>query len=138
MEKGHETGSEIQRSSPIDDERDSKRRFCDLEVSIIDPAGNHSAAQVENISENGCFVSLLGKSDLSAGYIVALSLPDGELLRGSVAWSFADKAGISFLVPLDSAKIDDLVKQSLYRRLERFRPTRSTEKRLTSLPRWVD
>jgi hypothetical protein len=118
------------------DERIAKRRFSDFEVTLLGTTGNRFAGITENISENGCFVSLQDGAELAAGRLIALTLPDDKVVSGSVVWSYRSAVGIRFLVPLETKVVDDLVKRSLHARLERFQPSINPTDRLTSLPKW--
>jgi hypothetical protein len=100
------------------DERIAKRRFADLEVAISGPQGNRLKGIIENVSENGCFVSLHDGAELAAGRLIALTLPDEKVVSGSVVWSHNRRVGICFVQPLGPDVVDDLVKRSLYARLE--------------------
>jgi hypothetical protein len=120
------------------DERIAKRRFADLEVAISVPKGNRLKGIIENVSENGCFVSLQDGAELAAGRLIALTLPDEKVVSGRVVWSHNRRVGICFVQPLGPDVVDDLVKRSLYARLERFQPTDASFERLDSLPKWEE
>lgn len=120
------------------DERIAKRRFSDFEVTLSGTTGNRFAGVTENISESGCFVSLQDGAELASGRLIALTLPDDQIVSGTVVWSHKSTVGIRFLAPLDPDVVDDLVKRSLHARLERFQPSNDPTDRLTPLPRWND
>lgn len=117
------------------DERIARRRFSDFEVAISGTTGNRFEGITENISEHGCFVSLRDDAELAAGRLIALTLPDDKVVSGTVVWSHKSTVGIRFVDPLDPDVVDDLVKRSLYARLERYKRSSDGSDRLNSLPK---
>jgi hypothetical protein len=78
------------------DERRAKRRFSDFEVTLWGTTGNRFVGVTENISENGCLISIQDGAELAAGRLIALTLPDDKVVSGSVVWSYKSTVGYAF------------------------------------------
>lgn len=118
------------------DARLVSRCFAELECTLKSSAGRCYAGIVENVSENGCFVSILHGESLDSESVVALSLTNYPVIPARVVWSLRSKIGLRFISPLKASVVQGFVKQSLLQRLERFRPEVDPIKPLPPLANW--
>jgi hypothetical protein len=89
------------------DERSATRVVVDLELNAA-VEGHQSRVLAYDLSVDGCMMGLLEGPAPVSGTACDLSLPDGTLLRGTVAWSVGTQCGVQFAEPIHEAVVRHL------------------------------
>lgn len=95
------------------------RRAIQLEANVTDSAGLTYAAQVTDISQEGCGIQLTSGSNLMRTRLHTIQAKGLGPLTAYVIWSADSNAGLAFSEPCDPAIIESLTAESLYDVLRR-------------------
>lgn len=137
MKSNSEPGLPEPRASNEYDERISRRRFAELEVTLRGTTGNSYAGVIENISENGCMVSILDSGEPSVGRMVSLKFKR-TIMIGRIVWCRSNKVGVRFVSPINSGTIEEQVELALACRLSRAKFSYGPIANLPSSHLWDD
>jgi hypothetical protein len=97
--------------------RKSGRAFADLPVNIVIPRRGLFTANLDNISEYGCFLSGVSTHILNPDESFSLKIRGQPAVHCRVAWSEMSEVGAQFAEPISSALVEDLTRRSLWARL---------------------
>jgi hypothetical protein len=101
------------------DRRWALRRGVELDADLTDSNGMSCAAQVIDISEEGCMLRLFSRTELERDLVHTIKVTGLEALSGYVIWCSGGRAGLTFSEPLHPATVQNLVMKSHYGRISR-------------------